>query len=106
VFAQVAVARSLGLLQEFVPDRVATDLELVVGLAGAPCRLHGLGGSSPEPRWTSVARSTCSEIGDRSNKWNGISDAFSNEIVGVMQGSISPQAALAYVQANQGVPAA
>jgi ABC-type glycerol-3-phosphate transport system substrate-binding protein len=40
------------------------------------------------------------------NKWNGTSDAFSNEIVGVMQGSITPQAALAYTQANQGAPAA
>jgi len=40
------------------------------------------------------------------NKWNGTTDAFNNEIVGVMQGSITPQAALAYTQANQGVPAA
>jgi hypothetical protein len=40
------------------------------------------------------------------NKWNGTTDAFNNEIVGVMQGSITPQAALAYVQANQGTPAA
>jgi ABC-type glycerol-3-phosphate transport system substrate-binding protein len=40
------------------------------------------------------------------NKWNGTTDAFNNEIVGVMEGSITPQAALAYVQANQGVPTA
>ena len=40
------------------------------------------------------------------NKWNGTTDAFDNEVVGVMQGSITPQAALAYVQANQGTPAA
>jgi len=38
------------------------------------------------------------------NKWNGTSDAFSEQIIGVMQGSITPQAALAYVQANQGTP--
>ena len=40
------------------------------------------------------------------NKWNGTTDAFNNEVVGVMQGSITPEAALAYVQANQGAPAA
>jgi ABC-type glycerol-3-phosphate transport system substrate-binding protein len=40
------------------------------------------------------------------NKWNGTTVAFDNEVVGVMQGSITPQAALAYVQANQGTPAA
>ena len=40
------------------------------------------------------------------NKWNGTTVAFDNEVVGVMQGSITPQTALAYVQANQGVPAA
>jgi ABC-type glycerol-3-phosphate transport system substrate-binding protein len=40
------------------------------------------------------------------NKWNGTTDAFNSEVVGVMQGSITPQAALAYVQANQGTPAA
>ena len=40
------------------------------------------------------------------NKWNGISDAFNSEIVGVMQGSISPMAALTYTQDNQGTPAA
>ncbi|HUC15995.1 MAG TPA: hypothetical protein VMS00_16220 [Acidimicrobiales bacterium] len=40
------------------------------------------------------------------NKWNGTTDAFDSEIVGVMQGSITPHAALAYTQANQGTPAA
>ena len=40
------------------------------------------------------------------NKWNGTTVAFDNEVVGVMQGSISPQTALGYVQANQGTPAA
>ena len=40
------------------------------------------------------------------NKWNGTTVAFDNEVVGVMQGSITPQTALAYVQANQGTPAA
>jgi ABC-type glycerol-3-phosphate transport system substrate-binding protein len=40
------------------------------------------------------------------NKWNGTSDAFNTEIVGVMQGSISPMAALTYTQDNQGTPAA
>ncbi|HMK96136.1 MAG TPA: hypothetical protein VK425_01250 [Acidimicrobiales bacterium] len=39
------------------------------------------------------------------NKWNGTSVSFGSEIVGVMQGSISPMAALKYVQANQGAPA-
>lgn len=40
------------------------------------------------------------------NKWNGTTDAFDSQIVGVMQGSITPRAALAYTQANQGAPAA
>ncbi len=40
------------------------------------------------------------------NKWNGTTNAFDSQIVGVMQGSITPRAALAYTQANQGTPAA
>ena len=39
------------------------------------------------------------------NKWNGISNAFNSQIIGVMQGSITPMAALKYTQDNQGVPA-
>jgi ABC-type glycerol-3-phosphate transport system substrate-binding protein len=38
------------------------------------------------------------------NKWNGTESAFNTEIVGVMQGSITPAAALNYTQANQGAP--
>lgn len=40
------------------------------------------------------------------NKWNGISNAFNTQIIGVMQGSITPMAALTYTQNNQGAPAA
>lgn len=40
------------------------------------------------------------------NKWNGTSNAFNSQIIGVMQGSISPMAALTYTQDNQGAPAA
>jgi multiple sugar transport system substrate-binding protein len=40
------------------------------------------------------------------NKWNGTSNAFNSQIIGVMQGSISPMAALNYTQDNQGAPAA
>jgi maltose-binding protein MalE len=40
------------------------------------------------------------------NKWNGTSNAFNSQIIGVMQGSITPMAALTYTQDNQGVPAA
>lgn len=40
------------------------------------------------------------------DKWNGTEDAFNTQIIGVMQGSITPMAALTYVQDNQGVPAA
>lgn len=39
------------------------------------------------------------------NKWAGTEDAFNSQIVGVMEGSISPSAALNYTQHNQGVPA-
>jgi len=39
------------------------------------------------------------------NKWNGTSNAFNSQIIGVMQGSITPMAALQYTQNNQGVPA-
>jgi ABC-type glycerol-3-phosphate transport system substrate-binding protein len=38
------------------------------------------------------------------NKWNGTEDAFNSQVVGVMEGSITPQAALKYTQDNQGVP--
>lgn len=40
------------------------------------------------------------------DKWNGTSNAFNSQIIGVMQGSISPMAALTYTQDNQGAPAA
>jgi len=40
------------------------------------------------------------------NKWNGTANAFDGQIIGVMQGSITPMAALNYTQNNQGAPAA
>jgi hypothetical protein len=40
------------------------------------------------------------------DKWNGTSNAFNSQIIGVMQGSITPMAALTYTQNNQGAPAA
>lgn len=39
------------------------------------------------------------------NKWNGTSNAFNSQIVGVMQGSIKSIDALDYTQNNQGAPA-
>lgn len=39
------------------------------------------------------------------NKWAGTEDAFNSQIVGVMQGSITPMSALTYTQDHQGAPA-
>ncbi|GEM_PF-664229 len=39
------------------------------------------------------------------NRWAGTEVAFNSQIVGVMEGSITPQAALNYTQDNQGAPA-
>jgi hypothetical protein len=39
------------------------------------------------------------------NKWNGTSNAFNSQIIGVMEGSITPMAALTYTQNHQGAPA-